>query len=91
MNVTENNWLLPLEGEEPEVPFSVELGLKVRAGWEKAPVFNNMQKKFWPAYFNRYTAQELFRIGESLNLLKSKIPKSEMVKVLSDSYRGRFQ
>lgn len=69
---TQNNWILPLKGEELAPPnYAKGLALDALFSFEKAPTFNRLQNTFWTAYFGDKTVKELRETATKLGLSKA--------------------
>jgi hypothetical protein len=92
IDVKKNNWVLQDERHwERPVPPPWVMGLNIRIGWEKAPIFDEMQKRFWISHFGDQTRDKLLRQARALELAtpNTKAMKSILVGVLADYYREK--
>lgn len=100
-DVKQNNWILPLKGEEFYSGTDVahnhaqsvrEHGMAIKIAWQPAVTFNMLNAAYWPHYFSQMKLPELKRLCALLDVEVhgSKNHKLNHVHALSEHYRDRF-
>lgn len=76
MDVTKNNWLLPLRGESfdrhPDVAWVQGMGLRALVQQQSTPIFNQLNRTHWQFYFTGFNRRRLLEMCRDLGLPASK-------------------
>lgn len=86
-DVKQNNHILPLHTDEER--FVTELGVLAGATYEKAPIFNQLQSRFWTERFNELNTLELKQMCLALGLIRRKETKQVMIHLLVSHYQEK--
>jgi hypothetical protein len=88
--VDTHNWILPINGEfyEHTPTHQVRvMALESMFSRERAPIFEDMQKRFWTNYFLDWTATQLRNNAKLVGLLPGKSTKAELLKMMVEYAR----
>lgn len=92
MDVTQNNWILPVADYETAPDPIREQGMQIQIDWEPAVIFNSMNQNYWPEFFETKSYAELLMEVKLRGLvpLGKKSKKVTCVDVLVNYYREMF-
>lgn len=98
-DVKQNNWILPIKGEyfmvdSEETLHQMRLreqAMKIKIDWQTADTFNMLNEHWWPAFFNQKNLLQLRAVCRDLDIPWRGLKKPELVRILSEHYRARFQ
>ena len=87
IDAKQNNHILALTSEEEN--FITELGMLARAQYERAPIFDTLQKTHWTERFIELNTLELREMCRALELSTKKETKGKMIELLVNHYREK--
>lgn len=91
IDVKENNWLLPLNGETHNVDQTRWDGLQVRIAHEVPPIFHSLNTaSWWYDHFEQYGINDLRSMCKKLGIQTSG-NKNLLVAVLAKYWRDRIR